>query len=72
MLLSCKITFISSKTAGSSIVDGTVNTLSSAIIRMVFLKILPERVLGNLLTINTVLKAVRTPICRPTKDTESF
>jgi hypothetical protein len=39
---------------------------------MVFLKILPERVLGNLLTINTVQKAIRTPICRPTKDTESF
>jgi len=50
------VSLISPSIAGSSIVDGITAFPSSAKLRMVFLRILPDLVLGNLFTIAACLK----------------
>ena len=56
------VSLISPRIVGSSIVDGITAFPSSAKLRMVFLRILPDLVLGNLFTIAACLKFAMAPI----------
>ena len=66
-----RIGFSTSRTAGSSMVDGGGSSLPSAISRMVLRKILPERVFGSAGTTSTSLNAATAPISSRTAVTSS-
>jgi len=63
---------ISSKTTGSSIVEGIAKSLPSAIYRIALRKILPDRVLGNRAAITARLKLATGPTVSRTILIKSF